>query len=264
MANSFPISLESASITTKSYSLTTQGIGTGKFYMAGFYDAPVSSSTLTIGGTVSQALGSSGNPYSAHVFIVAGGAGGSGISITVHGDSINDAGVEVLGNSEVLIADASTLALNQYIETSLKFTSTVTIEITGGAGSVSFNYGWDKYEDFGNSDFTLMGFETLTLAGANDSSFEIKLFKHSSINWTYSAGAFAPGGELVQINGNDIQLTNIISTNNNLVNGQECAFKIVGINDTIHGSNGNGLVIEVTTGTNNSIEISNAHLGVVL
>lgn len=58
----------------KSYTFTTQGLGAGTRYFGGFYEAPATDANLTQASATVN-LGSSGNTYGAHAFLVAGGVG---------------------------------------------------------------------------------------------------------------------------------------------------------------------------------------------
>jgi len=264
MSNSFSPDLQSDSITAKSYTMSTQGIGTGKFYSAGFYDAPVADANLNQ-GSLTQTYGAATGSPAAHAFIVAGGAGSVDtgvVGLRVTGTRIQDDGTRTTSYSEVLSADITTLSLNEYLE-GAKFLGTMTFELYVVSGaptaySLDFNYGFCKYEDFGNQDFTLRGLECVWYAGANDSSFDIELFHHSSSGWTYHASAFAVGGTLIA------KLSTIHSTEHELIANKLGAFKRTSLSNTINGSASEGLVLQITTGTNNSIETLDSHLGVII
>jgi hypothetical protein len=258
----------SAATVTKSYTFTSRGVGAGTFYAAGYYEAS------TLDANLSQALtavtlGSVNISYAAHAFIVAGGAGsasgGAGaVEIEVSGTSITDAGVRTAADTEVIVADITTLALNQFLETSKKWLGQITYTLQNASGStqttfsVDFNYGFNKYEDFGNRDFTLTDFECVGLGGAADSSFNIRLLKQDSSNWTYSAAAFVPGGtELLDMNTDH-------STEQNIANGVPFAYKRAGLSQLINGNDSEGLVVEITTGANNTVQNMDVHIGVTI
>ncbi|MHC4762832.1 MAG: hypothetical protein ACYS71_05600 [Planctomycetota bacterium] len=251
---------------TRSYTFTSRGVGAGIFYIAGYYNAPAADANLNE-GSPTVVLGTANISYAAHAFLVAGGAGaaagGAGaVEIEVSGTSITDAGVRTPGDTQVIVADITTLALNQFAETSKKWIGQVTYTLQNASGStqttfsVDFNYGFNKYEDFGNKDFTLTDFECVGLGGAADSSFNIRLLKQDVSNWTYSAAAFVPGGtELLNMN-------SIHSTEQDVANGIPFAFKRSGLSETVDGNDSEGLVVEITTGANNTVQDMDVHIGV--
>jgi len=254
--------------TTKSYSLTTQGIISGTYYVAGYYNAPVADANLDEGGAT-VTLGSANISYAAHAFLVAGGAGsaagGAGaVEIEVSGTSITDAGVRTTSDTEIIVADITTLSVNQFLETAKKWLGQVVYTLQNASGSTQttfsadFNYGFNKYEDFGNRNFTVTDFECVGLAGATDSGINIRLLKQDADNWTYDAAAFVPGGTEL------LNMSTIHSTEKNISNGIEFAFKRAALSSQIDGADSEGVVIEIITGIANSIEIVNAHIGVTI
>lgn len=252
---------------TKSYTFTSRGVGAGTFYLAGYYEASTTDANLNETAPTSITLGTADISYAAHAFIVAGGAGsaagGSGaVEIEVSGTSINDSGTRTAGDTEVIVADITALALNQFVETSKKWLGQITFTLQNAPGStqttfsVDINYGFNKYEDFGNRDFTLTDFECVGLGGAADTSFNIRLLKQDSDNWTYSAAAFVPGGTVL-LNMNTIHNTEI-----DVGSGIPFAFKRSGLSEVVNGADSEGLVIEITTGANNTVQDMDAHIGV--
>lgn len=255
-----------ASSIAKSYSFSSQGIPAGTYYVAGYYNAPTTDANLSqLSSTVT--LGSANISYAAHAFLVAGGigsaSGGVGaVEIEVSGTSITDAGVRTGSDTEIIVADITTLATDQYLETSKKWLGQVTYTLQNASGSTQttfsadFNYGFAKYEDFGNRDFTVTDFENVGLAGANDTGFNIRLLLHDENGWTYAATGFVPGGTVM------LNMNTIHSTEQNLANGIEFAFKRAGLSQAVVGSGSEGLVVEITTGAANAIEIMSTHIGV--
>ncbi|MHC4618410.1 MAG: hypothetical protein ACYTEQ_11740 [Planctomycetota bacterium] len=256
----------SAAPVVKSYPFTSRGVGAGTFYVAGFYNAPAADANLDE-GTPTVVLGTANISYAAHAFIVAGGAGaaagGAGaVEIEVSGTSITDAGVRTAGDTEVVVADITALALNEFAETAKKWLGQVTYTLQNAAGStqttfsVDFNYGFNKYEDFGNRDFTLTDFEVVGLGGAADSSFNIRLLLQSAAGWTYDAAAFVPGGTVI------LNMNTIHSTEQDVGNGLPFAFKRAALTQAVLGSQSQGLVVEITTGANNTVQEMATHIGV--
>jgi hypothetical protein len=251
----------------KSFTFTSRGITAGTYYLAGYYEASSDDANLNETAPTTVTLGTANVSYAAHAFLVAGGAGsaagGAGaVEIEVSGTSINDAGTRTPGDTEVIVADITALALNQFAETSKKWIGQVVYTLQNASGStqttfsVDFNYGFNKYEDFGNRDFTLTDFECVGLAAAADTAFNIRLLKQDADNWTYAASGFVPGGtELLNMN-------TIHSTEKNTASGVPFAFKRAGLSELISGADSEGLVVEITTGQNNTVQDMDVHIGV--
>lgn len=242
--------------TFKSYSIGDTGTE-DVHYLAGFYDAPVTDVTLTIGGTVTQTYGNIGGIKAAHAFCVASGAGGIDLVLTVTGISITDAGVRNDADSEIIVADTDAAITDQYFETSKKWLGQVTYTLTGAAGAFTFNYGFCKYEDFGNRTFMVTDFEAVLHAGANATAVDIELMHHETTGWTYSAGAFEPGGLILA----DLN-TDYSATNDDLDNTEYGAYKRSGLSGAVDGADNEGVLIKVTSAVNNSISYGNFHIGV--
>lgn len=250
-------------ITAKSYSFTSQGIGSGTYYKAGFYDFASADANLDQ-GNLTQTYGDAAVAYSAHVFIVCGGAGtvDTGVvGLKVSGTKIDDAGVLTPGYSETLIPDITAVALNEAFE-GAKFVGTITYELFTVSGapvnySLDINYGYAKYEDFGNRDFYLAGAECLWQGGATDNTgFDIILYHHSVTGWTYHATTFIPGGTiLAQRSVDEVGFLKVASS-------IDSAWKRTGLNNYINGSGAEGLIYQIDTGANNTMQTMDMHLGV--
>lgn len=245
------------SATYKSYSLSNPG-NSGTFYVGGHYMAPVADTTLTIGGVVTQTFGAAGECHASHAFIVASGAGGADLVLTVSGISIDDMGVKNLADTEIIVPDTDTAVVNQYFETTKKWLGQITFTLTGAAGAFTFNYGFVKYEDFGNIDFKVTDFEATGEARANETALNIELLYHEATAFLYSAGAFVPNQTaLVSLAGDHG------ADGNDVANGAGFAYKRVGLSQLVNGNNGEGLIIRVTTAVNNSINDATFHIGIV-
>ena len=198
----------------------------------------------------------------AHAIAVTGGAGttdGSDMILTVSGTSITDAGVRTGTDSEVLIADVTASATDSYYETSKKWIGiiTYTLSSTGGATfTVDFNYGFAKYEDFGNRDFTMTDFEAVGLCNATDTGADIELLKHAETGWTYSAGAFVAGRTPIA------KMTTVHGTESDPTAAKYFAFKRAALTTTITGTAKEGVLIRITDSVNNSITFMDSHIGV--
>jgi uncharacterized lipoprotein YehR (DUF1307 family) len=250
-----------SSLTYKSFSLQTDS--SGDDYIAGYYDFAATDANLN---NASQTIGYgvASNPYAAHAAIVAAGAGSVNtgvVGLRVVGTSINDSGVRVPGDSDIITNDITTLTANEYAETPKKFLGAVTYQLFIVSGSpttysLDFNYGFTKYEDFGNEDFTLTQFEVVGKAGGNDANFNVTLYYHTNAGWTYAATGFEAGGTILADLGTDH------STDDNLNNGQYFAFKRSNLAQFVNGSSSEGIVIKVVTSTGQAVEYLDAHIGV--
>ncbi len=258
---------DATDLVTRSFSFTSRGVGAGTYFAAGYYEAPAGEAVLNQ-GALTQTLGAANVPYAAHVFFVAKQAGAAsggstGVAdVTVSGTSVSDAGVRQTSDTEVLVADNTAAATNQYFETTKKWLGQVTLTIATTGDRTTFdlsgNYGFTKYEDFGNNDFTVNDFEVVGLAAANDSSFDLELLYHSAAGWTYSAAAFVPGGTVLA------KMSTTHSTESDIDNNVPFAFKIERLSQVVHGgaSGQEGVVVRITTGQNNSVQSMDIHVGV--
>jgi hypothetical protein len=248
----------------KSFNITTQGLGASPdVYTAGFYEAPAADADLTQ-ANLTQTLGTANKSEAAHAFLVASGAGvtdGSDLIITVTGISITDAGVRNATDSEVIVADATAMSTDEYFETTKKWLGQITYTLSSTAGTAynaTFNYGFAKYEDYGNRGFTVTDFEVVGLSGANDTDLDIILFHHHSTGWTYNAAAFVPGGTKI------CQMSTDHSTDDQIFSSEHFAYKRASLSTSVDGSGIEGVVVLVTSSANNAVEYANIHIGVTL
>jgi hypothetical protein len=242
----------------KSYSAADLGLS-GTFYLDGFYNYAVADATLTMGGTETQVFGSANESHAAHAFIVAAGAGGTDLVLTVSGISITDAGVRTPGDFEIIVADTDAAVTDQYFETSKKWLGQITYTLTGSSGSFTFNYGLVKYEDFGNRNFDVSDFEVTGHAGASESGLNVELLHHEATAFTYHATAFVPNQTAAIAMATDHGADVVVAAGDNF------AYKRAAIPAlAIAGAASEGTIIRVTTSSNNSINYLNAHIGVTL
>lgn len=250
---------------SKSYSFTQANVGSGIYYSGGFYDF------ATVDANLSQAIstisfGSANTAYSAHASAIFGGAGvvDSGqVGLRVNGSSIDDDGVLTVTDSQDITDDITSVALNDYLETPKKWVGTVEYELyvvsgTPAAYSLDFNYGYAKYEDLGNLKFTVTGLEVVGTAGANDTGFEMELLYHKDTGWTYAATGFTPG------NGTIATWSGDMAPYDNLVNGENFAWKRTNLNQYVDGAGSEGVLFRITAGQNNSVQSSDIHLSGVV
>lgn len=249
---------------SRSYSFTSNGIGAGVYYLGGWYDSPISDSTIT--QAINQTLGTANIAYAAHGFSVFGGPGSvdSGqVGLRINGTSITDDGVLTTSDSEVLTDDITSLSLNQYLESPKKWVGQITYELYVVSGSpttysLTMNYGFCKHEDLGNKDFTVTKIEAVGLAGVNDTNFNIELLHHKHTGWIYSAAAFDPGNGVIASFSDDM------APFDDLANAQNFSWKRDDLSQFIDGNGEEGVIIKITTGANNSVQSMDVHLVAVL
>jgi len=236
----------------------------GIFHCFGYYYASATSKVFSEAATT-QTWGTANTAYGAKAFLVASGPGSvSGgttgtAKITVTGTSITDGGVRTASDSEILIADVTTLTTNQYVETTKYWVGTITYTIATTGDRTTFtvtcNYGFAKYYEFFESKVILDKFEITGRAGANDTGFNVQLLLHDGTGWTYNATAFIPGGTTI------CALDTDYVTEKNLSNGQRFAYERYSLNRTIDGTSSHiGIVCRITTSVNNAIESSDTRV----
>lgn len=248
----------------KSEALITAASGT--YYAFGFYNWAVADANLTQAAPTIT-IGTANIAYGAHAAIVAAGAGsasgGSGaVEIEASGTSITDAGVETVSDTEILIADITTLTANQHIETTKKWTGIVTFTLQNAGGSTQttfaadINYGLSAYEDRLNRDFTVTGLTMQISGGASDTGFDVELLQHHDTGWTYAATGFVAGDGAIAT------FTVDNATNNNLVSGEPARWKRDDLSTVINGSANEGYIVRITTTANNAIRHGDIAVGV--
>jgi len=251
----------------KSYSLRTPSGSSGTYHLSGYYVAPAADANLNQDqGSTTVTVGAANVPYGAHAFLVAKEAGtatgGSGaVTIVCSGTSVTDLGVRDGSASETIVSDITAMSANTYYETDLKWIGTVTYTLTVGATghtayAADFNYGLAKYEDFGNKAFEIVEFEAVGMAGANDTGFDIEVLHHSSSGWTYHDSAFVAGATALA------KLSTDYSTESDLDNGVEFAWKRTNLWKHVEGAASEGIIIRITTTANAAVEYMDAHIGV--
>ena len=238
------------------YSFSSTGVLAGTYWKSGFYDWNSADVSLSL-ASPSVNYGIAGKAYAAHASIVASGAGivtGAGtVGLRVTGIQDSELGIQVAGQIGIITTDITTLLQDNYYETSEKFSGNITFELYVSSGaptaySIDINYGYSKYGDFQNRDFTVTAFEAVWKGSANDSNFDIALKHHKQTGWTYAPTEFVAG------NGDICRKSTDQGLAGNVVNGEDGAYKRVGLDYHINGSSSEGILIEVTTGANGTIQ----------
>jgi hypothetical protein len=221
-------------ISAKSWSFET--VNAGIDYIGGFYDFFSGDDDFS---PAAINFGHADRAVSAHVFVVIGAVPVGLVQITVTGDSIDDLGNPVLADSEVINVPNSS-AVGSYFETSKKFNGVVTFQTTLGT-AITCNYGWSKYHDSNNTDFTVRGLEALWSSEANDTTSDLALLHHKATGWTFNAGSTPTPPAAIA------RRTTDLGANNAHANGFPGAWKRTNLNQAIAGSASEGIIVEITS-----------------
>lgn len=247
---------------SRSYNFTSQGIAAGTYWKAGFYDFDSIDANLSQGNT-SVNWGVAGRGYFAHAAVVPSAAGAvdtGQVGLRVVGIKDGEDGTpQAAGQIGIITEDITTLTGDTYFETSEKFSGEITFELYVVSGSpttysLDFNYGYSKYEDAADIDFTVMAFEAVWQGNANGNSLDIELLHHKTDGWTYAATGFEAG------NGNICKKSTDMALAGDTTDGKSGSYKRVGLNQFIDGNGSEGVLIKVTTSGNNTIQTMDMHL----
>lgn len=231
----------SSQVLSQSWAMVTQS--SGNTYIGGFLIDAGSDNDFN----PSVNFGTANKAYAAHIYFVAA-AGATDTEITVSGTSVSDSGGLHTGDSETVALNSG--SANFMVETTKKWVGQVSIVKSKGTDRLC-NYGFAKYWDNGNTDFTIVGGEALWQAGKTDTSFDILVYKYSATGWTYHAGASAaPPAPLFQLS--DVS-TGLGAYHETLVNTPG-TWKRTGLSTFVAGSLSEGVIIKVITGTTNVID----------
>jgi hypothetical protein len=234
----------------KSWTFLSAPGGSGSFYAGGFYHDSGSNNNFN----PAINFGSADSSYAAHFYIVTSAltAGGFSLAVTVDGVdgmSINDNGVA--GTQGEFITVPAGTAADSYFETSTKYCGQISIEIASGTPPAC-NYGWAKYWDNNNTNFTVVGFEATWRAGATDTGADIILRHHKTTGWTYGAGGPTLPTAICSL------LADHTEVGRKLVSGEPGAYKRSNLNTNIAGGGSEGTIIEIQTGAPGAFEIGTA------
>ena len=238
------------------YSFTSSGVGAGTFWVGGFYDWETTSDTLSLVGDIT--LGIVNIAKAAHIGIVAGGigtvTGGGQVGLSVTGIQDSETGNQTAAQTAIITDDITSLSLNDYLESVEKFSGEVTLQLyivsgTPSDASLTFNYGFSKYDDFEDRDYTITGLEVKWKGNAS-STLDVALMKHDDVGWIYAASGFVAGNGDICRKSVDQQLSG------NVANGADGAYKRVQLNEYIEGagSGHEGHIMQIITGANGTIQ----------
>lgn len=240
---------------TKAYSYSDPG-NEDVSYVGGFYEAPSTNTTLTAGGA-GTTFGLANLAYGAYAFAVASGAGGVA-ALVVSGTTVDNFGVRVASDTEVLIADTSTATTNAYYQTTKRWIGQITYTLVG-SGTFIFNYGLAAYEHMNDRDFYITSFELTGKSSAAGTNFDVQLLHHRFTGWIYSAAAFVPGstgGVICSL------LTDYV--NSSIASGEYFAYHRNGLFYKIMGSTDRGMLIKISQITNNAFRYMTVNVGIII
>lgn len=213
-------------------------VGTNKTieYTAGFYLFGLShndfSPLITFGPT--------NGAHGAHLFIVTGEIPIDEVTIRVSGVSITDLGGRNETDTQDIIINAGT-NINTYQETSKKWIGELNIETISGT-PINCNYGLSKYHDNANTDFIVTDIECLWVSDSSDVNSDIELLHHKDTNWTFNLGDEPSHPPPIVSRSTDY------GTYNSQYIG-DGAWKHIEINQLINGSQSEGIIWRVTSGS---------------
>lgn len=229
----------------KSWTFASRTGASGIQYAGGFYEFASTHNDFS----PSVNFGTANASKAAHFFVVLGANTVDELVIRITGTTITDSGTRATTQTEDITIPNGTAA-NAYFETAKKWLGQVAVVVLSGTAQ-DCNYGFTKYWDNTNSDFRVMGLEATYRGGANDANPDILLRHHKATGWTYNAGSTpSPPTALAS-------MATDHSTEKQLVNGEDGAWKRTNLNTTVMGNDGEGIIIEIVTTANRAFEIGN-------
>ena len=231
----------------KSWSFRSRSGASGTTYAGGFYLHSGTANDFSLGPT----FGTANSSYAAHFFVVTGANTVNELTLTVTGTSITDTGTRTASDTENIVIPNSTTA-GAYYETSIKWLGQVTITVASGTAKTC-DFGFTKYWDNNNSDFAVTGLEVVWLGGANDTAPNIILRHHKgtagNTDWTYTGSGATPPTPIAAM------VTDHSTTEDNIINGENGAWKRDNLSTNINGSGSEGTIWEIVTTANKAFEL---------
>ena len=212
----------------------------GTFYYGGFYAFAGTADDLS--ATPATQWGTANSSYATHFMVVLGATAVDKIVLRIKGTKITDGGVRT-ADYEATLAIPNAATTNNMYETPEKFIGQITAKVISGTAK-SVNYGFAKYWDNNNNNFTIKGFETTWLGGASDGAANISILHHKVDGWTYNVGAIPDSPTPVADMATD-HVTEI-----GIVNGEEGAWKRDNLDEDILGSEDEGTILRIVTSAN--------------
>ncbi len=227
------------------WGFATSQAASGVVYVGGFYD--FGSSHNDFSPTLN--FGTANGSYAAHFFVVVGATTGDELTLRITGTSITDAGVRTEDDTQDIVISNGTTA-NTYFETTKKWLGLITIAVISGT-PIDCNYGYCKYFDHSNIDFTVTDLEVTWFSEANTSNSDLAIIHHKPTGWTYNAGASpSPPTAMARMSLDH-------STERNTISGKNGAWKMSNFSELISGDNHEGIIIEIMAGAGKTFTFGN-------
>lgn len=240
-----------ANRTDKFWAFASPSGGAANYYIGGYYLFASSNNDFSPSITFANINDS----YAAHFFIVLSTL--TSTTIRVSGVSIDDEGnLNTTDTEDIVLASHPA---NSYHETTKKWLSRITIEAIGGTPQ-QCNYGFAKYWDNNNNDFTVKGLEATWLSGASDAAPDIILRHHKSSGWTYNGGAAPTPPTPLAAMGGTVIGGDHGSLYDNTTNGEHGAWKRTNLDVDVSGSGGEGTIVELVQSGPSTFVVGNFQL----
>ncbi len=191
-------------------------------------------------------FGTANGSYAAHVMVVLGANAVDAITITISGTTIDDNGVRTGSNTATIVIPSDAL-VDDYFETTEKWLGQISIQVTAGTAKTC-NYGFCKYWDNKNADFTVTGLEATWYGGATDASADIQLIPHKATGWTFNSGAEPTHPAPIAA------MTTDHGAESSVINNEDGAWKRVNLDVDVDGGDSEGTIIQIVTTQNRAIE----------
>ncbi|KKN59219.1 hypothetical protein LCGC14_0544460 [marine sediment metagenome] len=237
----------------ESWAFRSRSGASGTTYAGGFYKHSGTANDFSGNPT----FGTVNSSYAAHFFIVTGADTVDELTIRVTGTSITDGGVrDASPDTEDLVIPISTSA-GAYYETNIKWLGQVTISVVSGTAKIC-DFGFAKYWDNNNTDFAVVGLEVTWLGGATDTAPNLILRHHKgtagNTDWTYTGSGATPPTAIAAM------ATDHSTTEDNVIDGENGAWKRDNLSVNINGSGNEGAIWEIVTTANKTFELGDALL----
>lgn len=234
----------------KSWPFRSRSGASGTNYAGGFYLHSGTANDFSPATTHGTANAS----YAAHFFVVTGASTVDELTLTITGTTIDDTGNYDNSPDTATIVIPNSTAADTYYETDEKWLGQVSIAVTSGTATIC-DFGYTKYWDNNNTDFRVAGVEVTWLGGATDTAPNLILRHHigtaGNTNWTYTGTGATPPTPIAAM------VTDHTTTEDNVINGENGAWKRTNLSTNVTGSASCGTIIEIVTSANRTFELGN-------
>jgi hypothetical protein len=218
----------------------------GEYYLGGFYKHAPGSEDFNPEVT----FGEADNPYSAHLYFVAGPVLSGPDTLVCIGATASDSTAVVTNPDTVLVVFADGDPEDTYKETDEKWLGSVVIKNADGTPRM-FNYGFAQYFDNDGVNFTLKGLKASWIANSDDGGMTVRLYYHGpDASWDYQAG-----GPAINQSREDMQTD--YGSLSDLSAKEPGSWEKRGINARIDASGYGGVLASAVTGTSDALSSMN-------